>query len=289
MNTANVNGVQLEYEVKGTGEPVLLISPVLADAPLPLMSERVLTDRYRLIRYHKRGWAGSTRTPGPVSVADHVVDAAALLKHLDVPRAHIAGHSSGGAVALQMALDRPELVHSLVVLEPVVFSVPGAQAFFQQVGPAFEAYGAGDHQKALQLFMAVVSGMDWETCRTVIDGRIPGTMAAALKDADTFFGVELPALAAWSFDARSAAGISQPALSVVGTRTHPVWVEIAGMLRAALPNVEECRIEGLSHLLQMERPEPVARGMAQFLERHPMSVGGGTRARASAGEAPGLQ
>jgi 3-oxoadipate enol-lactonase len=87
----------------------------------------------------------------------------------------------------------------------------------------------------------------------------------------------------------SAAGISQPALSVVGTETHPVWVEIAGMLRCSLPNVEECRIEGAGHLLQIQRSEPVARGMAQFLERHPMSVGGGTRARAPAGGAPGLQ
>src|SRR5687768_3989245 len=100
MKTATVNGVNLEYEIEGTGEPVLLISPVLADGFLPLVSQRALTDRYRLIRYHKRGWAGSTHTAPPVSIADHVVDAAALLEHLDVPRAHIAGHSSGGAIAL---------------------------------------------------------------------------------------------------------------------------------------------------------------------------------------------
>ena len=66
MKTATVNGVELEYEVKGSGEPVLLISPVLADGFLPFLSERALTDRYRLIRYHKRGWAGSTHTPPPV-------------------------------------------------------------------------------------------------------------------------------------------------------------------------------------------------------------------------------
>ena len=62
MKTATVNGVELEYEVKGTGEPVLLIDPMLADGSLPFLSERALTDRYRLIRYHKRGWAGSTHT-----------------------------------------------------------------------------------------------------------------------------------------------------------------------------------------------------------------------------------
>ena len=271
MKKATVNGVELEYEITGSGEPVLLISPVLTDGFLPFLSERVLSDRYRLIRYHKRGWAGSTHTPPPVSIADHVADAAALLEHLDVPLAHIAGHSSGGAIALQMALDRPEIVHTLVLLEPSILSMPGAPAFLQKAGPALEAYAAGDHEKALVIFMTAVSGLDWKTCRAMVDERIPGAVADALKDADTFFGVELPALTQWTFDARSAAAISQPALSVVGTETQPLWKEIAELLRSSLPHVEECRIEGVGHLLQVQRPEPVARGTARFLERHAMS------------------
>ena len=79
MNQAKVNGVELEYDVTGSGQPVLLISPVVADGFLPLVSERALAASYRLITYHKRGWAGSTHTPPPVSVADHSADAAALL------------------------------------------------------------------------------------------------------------------------------------------------------------------------------------------------------------------
>ncbi len=62
MEIAKVNGVELEYEVVGTGEPVLLISPVLADGFLPLIAEPELASRYQLIRYHKRGWVGSTHT-----------------------------------------------------------------------------------------------------------------------------------------------------------------------------------------------------------------------------------
>jgi pimeloyl-ACP methyl ester carboxylesterase len=272
MKRATVNRVELEYEVTGSGEPVLLISPVVTDGFLPLLSERALADRYRLIRYHKRGWAGSTHTPPPVSIADHVLDAAALLEHLEVPRAHIAGHSSGGAIALQMALDRPEIVHSLVLLEPSLLSVPGAQAFFQKVGPALEAYAAGEHEKALAGFMTAVSGLDWETCRELLDRRIPGAVAAALKDADTFFGVELPALTRWTFDARSASAIARPALSMLGTETQPLWTEIAEFLRCALPRVEERRIEGVGHLLHIQRPEPVAREIARFLECHGMKA-----------------
>jgi len=270
MKQATLNGIQLEYEIVGTGEPVLLISPVLADGFLPFVSEPALTDRYRLIRYHKRGWAGSTHTPAPVSFSDHARDAAALLAHLDVPRAHIAGHSTGGSIGLQMALDRPEIVHTLVLLEPSLLSLPAAEAFLHRAGPAFDAYAAGDPGKALAIFLSAVSGLEWSDCRVAMEERMPGSVAAAIEDADTLFGVELPALARWSLDTRSAAGISQPALSVLGTETEPLWVEIAELLRASLPRVEEHRIEGVGHLLHLQRPEPVVRGIAQFLERHGM-------------------
>src|SRR5215210_840828 len=91
MERTTVNDVELEYEVIGVGEPVLLISPLLADGFLPLLAEPALADSHQLIRYHKRGWVGSTRTPGAVSVADHAADAAALLDHLAIGRAHVGG------------------------------------------------------------------------------------------------------------------------------------------------------------------------------------------------------
>ena len=265
MKSAQVNGVELEYEVVGSGEPVLLISPVLADGFLPLLSEPALADRYQLIRYHKRGWVGSTHTPAPVTIADHVADAKALLDHLGVQRAHIAGHSSGAAVAAQLALDHPETVHTLILLELSLLSVPSGEAFFEQAGPAFEAYASGDHEGALAIFMSVVSGLDWATCQAVLEERVPGSVAQAIKDADTFFGIELPALTEWVFGPEQAAAINQPVLSVLGAETQPLWVEVAEFLRSSLPRVEDCTIKGVGHLLHIQRPKPVARAMAEFL------------------------
>ena len=268
MEVAKVNRVELEYEVVGSGEPVLLISPVLADGFLPLLSERELADHYQLIRYHKRGWVGSTHTAGPVSVADHAADAKALLDHLGVPRAHIAGHSSGAAVGAQLALDHPEAVHTLILLELSLLSVPSGEALFQQAGPAFEAYANGDHDGAFAIFMSVVSGLPWEKCRAVLEEGSPGAVAQAIKDADTFFGVELPALGGWVFGAEQAAAIQCPVLSVLGADTEPLWVEVAEFLRSSLPNVEESTIDGVGHLLHGQRPEPVVRAMAEFLKRN---------------------
>jgi pimeloyl-ACP methyl ester carboxylesterase len=273
MKRAQVNGVELDYEVVGSGEPVLLVSPVLADGFVPLLSEPVLADRYQLIRYHKRGWVGSTHTVPPVSIATHATDAAALLEHLDVPRAHIVGHSSGAAVGAQLALDRPETAQTLALLELSLLSVPSGEAFFQQAGPAFEAYGSGDHEGAIAMFMSVVGGVDWTTCRTLLDERLPGAVAQAVRDADTFFGIELPALAEWAFDTEQATAVSCPVLSVLGAETQPLWVEVAAFLHSSVPHVEECVIDGVGHLLHIQRPEPVARALAEFLARNSLAGG----------------
>jgi pimeloyl-ACP methyl ester carboxylesterase len=270
MQSVKVNGVELEYEVVGSGEPVLLISPVLADGFLPLVEEPALADHYQLIRYHKRGWAGSTHTPPPVSIADHAADAAALLDRLGLGRAHVAGHSSGAAVAAQLALDNPESVHTLILLELSLLSVPSGEAFLEQAGPAFEAYASGDHAGAFAMFMSAVSGLDWATCRALLEERAPGTVAQAVGDADTFFGIELPSLTVWAFDAERAGTIQQPALSVLGTETEPLWLEVAAFLRSSLPHIEECAIGGIGHLLHIQRPEPVARAIAEFLGRNSM-------------------
>jgi pimeloyl-ACP methyl ester carboxylesterase len=270
MDRANVNSVELEYEVRGAGEPVLLIDMLIADCFVPLLPEPSLAEAYQLIRYHKRGWVGSTHTPPPVTIEDHAADAAALLEHLGVRRAHIAGHSTGASIGAQLALDHPEKVHTLTLLEPTLVSLPLGQAFLRSAGPVFEAYESGDHSGAFAMFVAAASGLPWEASRALLEQRIPGVVAQAIEDADTFFSIELPSLVEWAFGPEQAAAIRRPVLSVIGARTQPVWVEIAGFLRSSLPRVEECTIDGVGHLLQIQRPEPVARAMGDFLERNPL-------------------
>lgn len=273
MEKMNVNGVELEYEVKGLGEPVLLIGTgPIADSFLPLLSEKKLVERYRLIRYRQRRLADGTNGRAPVSFAQHAADAAELLGHLGVRRAHVAGHSTGAAIALQLAVDRPGIVHSLALLEPPLFGVPSTGAFVEKAGPALAAYGSGDRAGAVAAFLSMVCSLDWETCKTVIEKRIPGGVAQAIKDADNFFGSYLPALSTWQFGADKAATISQPVLSVLGAETQQLFVESNELLHSWFAQVEDCRIEDVAHLLHLQRSEPVARGLAEFLARHPMKA-----------------
>ena len=273
MEKATINGIELAYEVKGSGEPVLLIATgPIADSFLPFLSEKVPTGNYRLIRYHQRGQVGSAKAAAPATFAEHAADAAALLHYLGIERAHVAGHSTGGLIALQLASDFPEVVQSLALLEPLLMNVPGAGVFLEKAGPALAAYGAGDREGAMATFLSVVCSLDWNTCRTTIEAQVPGGVAQAIQDADTVFAGYLPALQSWHFGASQAAAISRPVLSVLGTESERLFAEGRNLLHTWFPQVEDSTIEGTGHLLHMQRPDPVAREVTAFFGRHALGV-----------------
>lgn len=272
MQSAHINGVALEYEVTGSGEPVLLISTgPIADSFLPFLSDTAFAGRFRLIAYRQRGQVDGVPSAEPASFAEHAADGAALLAHLGVRRAHVAGHSSGGTIALQMAVDFPDVVHTLALLEPALMMVPSAPAFFEKAGPALAAYGAGDRERAMAEFLGVVSSLDWDTCRAAIEQHVPGGVAQALRNADTFFCSYLPALQAWRFGPEEAAVVATPVLSVLGTETEHLFVEGRDLLHSWFPRVEDCTVDGVGHLLHMQSPSTVTRDVSAFFARQPIT------------------
>lgn len=271
MEKAKLIGIELEYEVSGSGDPVLLISTgPIADSFSPLVPERALANRCRLIRYRQRRIGTGTKDPAPVTFAQHADDAAGLLAELGIHRAHVAGHSTGAAIALQLALDRPDLVHTLALLEAPLVIASGAAEFFEQARPALSAYAAGDREAAIAQFLSAVCSLEWETCRAQIERQLPGAVALAMRDADNFFGSYLPALNAWQFGPEQAAAISQPVLSILGSRSERWFAESHRLLQSWLPQLEECQVEGVAHLLHIQHPEPVAHCMGEFFARHPL-------------------
>src|SRR6266571_2351869 len=162
MQSTEVNGFPLEYEVVGAGEPVLLIhgSPI-ADAFRLLIAERALTERYRLVHYHRRGYTRTLpRSEGWATIADHAADARELLRHLGIERTHVVGYDVGGLIALQMALDAPGVVHSLALLEPVLMQVPSSESVAPGVVPAIDLYQAGDRAGAVRALIELGAGPD---------------------------------------------------------------------------------------------------------------------------------
>ncbi|MGH9010020.1 MAG: alpha/beta fold hydrolase, partial [Acidimicrobiia bacterium] len=266
-------GVELEYESRGHGEPVLLIhGSHIARSFLELTAQPALTERSTLIRYHRRGHLGSTPPEGPVSIADQAQDALALLDHLGVGRAHIVGHSYGGAIALQLAADAPDRARTLVLMEPAGLPVPSGKVVKDLHDYAAERYRQGDWEVAEDLFLGGPGD------RATLSRSVPGGIEQALRDMDTYFSVEAPALDVWSFDAAAAARIRGPVLYVQGADTPAVYVEALDLLHQWLPQMETAVIPDATHLLLMQQPEAVAEALRGFFDRHrPAAPAGSSR------------
>jgi pimeloyl-ACP methyl ester carboxylesterase len=271
LKRLSIDGAELEYEVVGAGEPVVLIhGALIAEAYAPLCAEPALTAHYRLVRYHRRGYAGSSRVSAPFSIAQQAADCRALLRGLGIERAHVVGHSSGGVIALQLALDAPEVVHSLVLLEPALLDVPSGPLFAEAIGPALQMYQAGNKEGALDGFLRVAIGPAY---RSFLDELIPGGYAQALADAATFFAVELPSIGEWRFTQEDARRISQPVLAVFGSESVKDWVgwpEVQARLLEWMPQAEPYVLAGSNHALEEMDPRGVAEAMSAFLARHPI-------------------
>jgi pimeloyl-ACP methyl ester carboxylesterase len=275
LERARTDGSELEYEVSGRGETAVFIhGAFIADTFRPLLAEPSLAGRYRLILYHRRGYAGSSRASEPVSIARQAADCRALLRHLGVERAHVVGHSYGGDVALQLALDAPGVVHSLALLEPGLMVGASAQGYRDALAQGVERYREAGAAVAVDEFLqARWPGPGY---RVALDRVLPGAYAQAAADAETWFEREASGQLAWRFGEAEARSISQPTLSVLGGQSDALWSrfgETHRLLLEWLPYAEGFVLPGTSHLMQLQDPRGMAEALAAFWARHRFPAG----------------
>ena len=266
METYLVDGVQIEYQVRGAGEPLLLIhGGMIADSFEPIAQK--LAASYQLITYRRRGFHGTPAHQG-CTISKVAADAVALLDHLGIARAHVGGHSYGAVTALQLAVDAPARAHSLGLLEACVMCVPSAADFGAGVASIGEMFQSGDSKGALIGILTAVGGPD-PVSR--LDKTLPaGWFDQAVADLPTLFAADIPSLGTWQFGQEQAAKITKPALTVLGSETSPLYSETHELLNPWLPNAEPFVLKDATHMLHWEDPDGVAAGLLAFLARHPM-------------------
>jgi pimeloyl-ACP methyl ester carboxylesterase len=136
---ANVGELDLYYERHGQGTPLVLLHGVFGTIEscfaglLPALAQR-----FDVIAVELQGHGRTRDIDRPLTYAGMASDTAALLDVLDIPRAHFVGYSMGGAVALQLALDRPELVDHLVFAGGVAFDTSGVHPELLEVIESFD-------------------------------------------------------------------------------------------------------------------------------------------------------
>jgi pimeloyl-ACP methyl ester carboxylesterase len=264
---AALDGVELEYQLRGAGDPIVFIhNGAGADWFTPFLDIPALTSRFLLLVYHRAGYAGSSPLPGPLTFTHEATRCRQLMRHLGIERAHVVGHSSSGNMTLQLALDTPAAVGSLVLMEPALVSAAPSSP---QVLQAIEQYRAGDKAGAVETFLRATCDPDY---RSTLGRALPNAVDQTLVDADTFFSQEMPALRQWAFGQEDARRVTQPVLAVMGEKTDPIHRWRWELLIEWLPKVEPFVLAGASHLLHLQNLGGMADGLSDFCTRHALTA-----------------
>jgi pimeloyl-ACP methyl ester carboxylesterase len=162
----------MEYDERGAGEVVCLVHAGVFGAWFAPLFERPELDGFRVIRPLRPGYGGSPAPAGTTSLAYHARRCGELLHGLGAERAHWVGHSSSCCIGLQLALDDPRLVASLILFEPAKPSGAMREAHAASyAGAALEAAAHGEIPAAFDVFLRGVGG----------DGYRQGPAAAAQR------------------------------------------------------------------------------------------------------------
>jgi pimeloyl-ACP methyl ester carboxylesterase len=169
-------------------------------------------------------------------------------------------------MALQGAIDAPEAVEQLVLLEPAPSPAgPSAEELGRTaIGPAVGAAQAGDVRGAADAFLTGTCGPDWAD---LVRDRLGGdALDRLVRDARFFFADEVVAAMEWPIDEATAGQVTVPTLLAYGTESATrVHEETTRQLAAWLPGAELVALPGVGHAMPLEDPAAVARLVADAM------------------------
>ena len=257
---------ELAVEVSGDGEPLVVIQTALdVDELRPLATRLGAGGRHRVVQYHRRGYGASPRSGASArGVADEAADCAALLGELALGPAHVVGASYSAAIALTFAADFPDLVRSLVVMEPPPTHVPSSSEFLAANANLLETYEAEGPAAALDELQTLLVGPGW---RAASERERPGSVRDLERDAETFFSSDVPALVRWSFGREDADRVRCPVIHIGGSESGPWFAEVRTWVHDLLPHAEGAVVGGAGHALAWSHADQVAALVVDFLDR----------------------
>lgn len=278
MPRAVLRGVPVHHVQAGEGPDLILVHGLAADLSfwylrvLPL-----LRDRWRVTLYDMRGHGLSGMPASGYAPEDLAGELKALMDHLGIGEAHVGGHSFGGAVALQLALDEPARVRSLSLFDvrlPQLQPLPSTREvdFWRERREALRAKGVEideDTPKILYSLLEEIAGQRGDgsaeaKARPGFGVWKPGSRMARRWEKlrnETRMADEVGECR--TLNAAALGRVAQPALLSFGERSRSI--DTCKALEKCLPNHRTVIHPGLGHFFPAVRPDLVVRDIEAFL------------------------
>lgn len=241
MEKIDVNGIQLAYERRGTGTPLVLLHGYPLDHHLWDEVARLLEATFDLIIPDLRGFGESSTVDSFYTLEDFASDVAGLLDHLGIEKAAIAGHSMGGYIALAFVRLFPERVRGLGLIGSQVLpdTEERKQARYKSAAEVAE-HGIGSVVETMAPKFTPDKRLQ-RYARESMERQQPAAYIGALKAMAERVD-STPLLASFKF----------PVVLVHGDADALVPVERAREVKAALSQAHIVEIPGAGHMPMME-------------------------------------
>lgn len=239
--TAEINGIQLYYEVHGSGDPLILIHGGLGNAGYWERQIPVFAQHYQVIALDSRGHGRSTFTEEPINYALMTADVIALMDYLKLDKADIVGWSDGGIIGLDMAINYPERVHRIVAYG-ANYNPSGVRADIGE-SATFNAY-------------IEQAATDYQTLSPA-----PDQWDAFLNNIGTMWATEP------NYTAAQLGAITTPILILDGKEEEAIDTNHTKEMADLIPGAELLLIPETGHFAMWEKPEEFNHIVLDFLGR----------------------
>lgn len=255
----SVNGTRLHVTDTGAGHAVLFLHGMGCDGTDWQPQVDAFADRFRCITVDHRGHGRSDREVGEgYSIAGFAADAAGVLDHLGVDRAHVVGLSMGGMIAQQLAVTEPGRVCTLSLLD--TFARPGPMG--EGMGAMADQVEAGGIDTIAGGFRAMVFAA------ATVNGK-----PEVLERFDAQFRGNTPACLAWAMRAIGGldtydrlGSVTAPTLVLCGVEDNLTPLAMAEELAGAIPDARLEVVPDAGHFSNIENPAVVNQLLGKHLE-----------------------
>jgi pimeloyl-ACP methyl ester carboxylesterase len=258
MPLASLNGININYQVEGQGEPLVMIMGFTAGRIGWMPQIRFFKKYYRVITFDNRGTGKSDKPPGPYSTNMMADDTVKLMDLLGIEKAHIMGLSMGGMIAQELAINHPQRVMKLVLActytrQDETSGDTLELAKFLQLTPEKKAsamvglaFNKSIYRFTFGLLARVQTRFIGASGRVGIDGQ----SEACLKH-DTL---------------ERLSSITTPTLVIVGTGDRIIKPVSSQVIAGKIPNAKLVKVEGASHYFSFEMKNVFNREVLNFLK-----------------------
>ena len=267
MPHIHANGINLYYEERGSGDPLLLIMGITAPGAVWEKHVAHWEPHFRCILLDNRGVGFSDKPEGPYTSAQMADDCAGLLEALAIPRARVAGVSMGSIIAQQLALRHPERVSAMVLMCPWARCDRKGEAVFKHMMHAKAHLRPEAFTNFVQLLIYHKSSWD---DGTVYDELMQAQQETAIVPfPQPLHGLEGQAYACIDHDVLAELPqLKQPCLVIGGEEDQfiPAWM--AREVAEAIPNSQLHLYENAGHAFHWEKLDDFNPRVLQWLKEH---------------------